>query len=289
MKSIFASSVFLILISQLAFSHLESFSFYMQNGRTLYVGGSGPGNYTSIQEAIFAAEDGDTIFVYDDSSPYEEYIYIWKNIRLIGENRDTTIIKLDRGKLVWVEKVKWFEMRGFTIKNGATVPAGALSLFSCKNVKIDNCNFFNNFYSGILVDYSSNVKISNCNFVWNLASIDIYYSFYTKISRCNFSYAVACIITSYSIANLISECNFSNNSGGIWLENSILSKIHHCNFINNQQHAYFINSFLNFWDRNYWDRPRLLPKPIMGKISFYKITTPWINFDWHPLMKPYKW
>ena len=32
-------------------------------GNTLYVGGSGPGNYSSIQDAIYAASDGDTVFL----------------------------------------------------------------------------------------------------------------------------------------------------------------------------------------------------------------------------------
>ena len=41
---------------------------------TLYVGGTGPGNYTSIQSAIDDAINGDTVFVYDDSSPYNEQI-----------------------------------------------------------------------------------------------------------------------------------------------------------------------------------------------------------------------
>ena len=34
------------------------------DGNTLYVGGSGPNNYTSIQSAIDDAVDGDTVFVY---------------------------------------------------------------------------------------------------------------------------------------------------------------------------------------------------------------------------------
>ena len=33
-------------------------------GNWLYVGGSGPGNYTKIQDAIDNASDGDTLFVY---------------------------------------------------------------------------------------------------------------------------------------------------------------------------------------------------------------------------------
>jgi len=55
----------------------------------LYVGGSGPGNYTTIQSAIDAANPGDTVFVYDDSSPYYENIIIDKTISLIGENKNT--------------------------------------------------------------------------------------------------------------------------------------------------------------------------------------------------------
>ena len=42
----------------------------------LYVGGNGPNNYTTIQQAITNATNGDTVFVYDDSSPYFEHIII---------------------------------------------------------------------------------------------------------------------------------------------------------------------------------------------------------------------
>ncbi|NHJ39073.1 MAG: hypothetical protein FK731_03500, partial [Asgard group archaeon] len=46
------------------------------SGNTLYVGGGGSNNYSSIQEAIDDAIDGDTVFVYDKSSPYNENISI---------------------------------------------------------------------------------------------------------------------------------------------------------------------------------------------------------------------
>ncbi|MHA1376567.1 MAG: hypothetical protein ACTSR7_19990, partial [Promethearchaeota archaeon] len=44
------------------------------SGDTLYVGGNGTGNYTKIQDAIDDANPGDTVFVYDDSSPYYEKV-----------------------------------------------------------------------------------------------------------------------------------------------------------------------------------------------------------------------
>ncbi|GAH12836.1 unnamed protein product, partial [marine sediment metagenome] len=62
------------------------------DGITLYVGGSGAGNYTKIQDAIDDANDGDTVFVFDDSSPYYENVMVDKSISLIGENKETTII-----------------------------------------------------------------------------------------------------------------------------------------------------------------------------------------------------
>jgi len=39
----------------------------ISTGNTLYVGGSGEGNYSSIQDAIDDASDGDTVFVYNGS------------------------------------------------------------------------------------------------------------------------------------------------------------------------------------------------------------------------------
>lgn len=57
----------------------------------LYVGGSGPSNYTTIQEAIDNSTNGDTIFVYNNT--YNENIDTkLKKINLIGEDRDITII-----------------------------------------------------------------------------------------------------------------------------------------------------------------------------------------------------
>jgi hypothetical protein len=61
--------------------------------QTLYVGGSGPGNYTKIQDAIDNASDGDTVFVFDDAAPYYESLTINASIHLVGENRNTTSIE----------------------------------------------------------------------------------------------------------------------------------------------------------------------------------------------------
>ena len=50
-----------------------------------------PTDYSSIQEAINAATDGDTVFV--KRGTYDETLVLNKTISLIGEDRDTTIIE----------------------------------------------------------------------------------------------------------------------------------------------------------------------------------------------------
>ncbi|MCD6299474.1 MAG: hypothetical protein J7L93_02555, partial [Thermoplasmata archaeon] len=52
------------ILTAVSYSSVSSFMLSDSGGNTLYVGGGGPGNYTSIGDAISAAENGDTIFVY---------------------------------------------------------------------------------------------------------------------------------------------------------------------------------------------------------------------------------
>ncbi len=70
----------------------EKTSYPQATEDTLYVGGSGPNNYTKIQDAIDNASDGDTVFVFDESSPYVENIVVAVTISLLGEDKETTII-----------------------------------------------------------------------------------------------------------------------------------------------------------------------------------------------------
>ena len=108
-------------------------------GNTLYVGGSGPNNYTMIQDAIDEAVDGDTVFVYDDSSPYFENIIINKSIFLIGENKDSTIIDGDEtgGHVIRIV-VNQVHLSGFTIQNCGGIPNDAEVCISSNNNDICN-------------------------------------------------------------------------------------------------------------------------------------------------------
>ena len=101
----------------IAIDNVKKSTIPIRSGDTLYVGGTGPDNYTKIQDAINFANQGDTVFVYDDSSPYYERLLIFKPINLIGENKNTTIID-GRGRTVI--EITWdgVNVSGFTIQNG---------------------------------------------------------------------------------------------------------------------------------------------------------------------------
>jgi len=116
----------------------------------LYVGGSGFGNYSQIQAALDASTDGDTVFVWDDSSPYFENIVIDKKISLIGENKESTIIDgRGLGDVVTIN-AEGVTVTGFTIQNSKKgwLNAGVI-LFSDKNTVSDNIivNAENGIYS----------------------------------------------------------------------------------------------------------------------------------------------
>jgi parallel beta-helix repeat protein len=129
-------------------------------GNILYVGGLGPNNYTKIQDAINAAVNGDTVFVFDDSSPYYENILIDKSISLIGEQKETTSIYGDNSsdELVNITAddvcVSGFtiqpyngEHTGILIDKNYTIPYWNIAVI--KNVTISNNIIKNTSWAGV--------------------------------------------------------------------------------------------------------------------------------------------
>jgi len=85
------------------------------SGHWLHVGGSGPGNYSRIQDAIDNASNEDTVFVFHGT--YYENIVINKAITVIGENRNTTIIDGKQNGNVVRLTANQIELTRFTIQN----------------------------------------------------------------------------------------------------------------------------------------------------------------------------
>jgi len=219
MKRLIAIGIILLFIGSVSSTgfNLEKQSTTPLNGKTLYVGGSGPNNYTKIQDAIDDASDGDTVFVYNDSSPYVPYegLEIDKSINLIGEDRNTTIIKGGGyGNLANIT-ANWVNISEFTI-----ILLGYMGIYiRSNNNTINNTNInsvVDNGTYGLYLYYSSyNIIINN-----NIS--DIWFGIYLSSSNKNHimdnSFFNSGIGVSHSYQNVVSN-NKVNCKPLVFLEN----------------------------------------------------------------------
>ena len=91
-------TIFFVLI----FGFFNIFSDFIicraKNGNALFVGGTGIGNYTTIQDAIDNASNDDTVYVHNGI--YSEEIIIDKPINLVGSDKNFSIIWNNRSLYV---------------------------------------------------------------------------------------------------------------------------------------------------------------------------------------------
>jgi len=248
------------------------------SGNTLYVGGSGPGNYSSIRSAIGAASEGDTVFVCNGT--YYENVVVNKTVNLAGENKETTIV--DGGGwfgfgYVFKVTANRVNISGFTIKNSTTTydPAdsvlglGVGIIISANNTTVLGNIITENTF-GISIENSFNNKVTTNIILNNGDGIGLLESSENIIENNvitdhnrnfqawgqSFNNGVSIMYNAYN--NTIVNNTISNNSGiGIHLsylcENN---SIYYNNFINNSEN---VNDSCNnnSWDNgqygNYWD------------------------------------
>lgn len=193
---------------------LKTTSYPISMGTILYVGGLGPNNYTKIQDAIDDSSEGDTVFVYDDSSPYYENIIIEKSITVLGENRETTSILGDESADWGIVNISSGDVSisGFTIQPNMGEPAGIVvvkdytypdywNIVILQNVSISNNIIKNTAYGifGIRLKYgniSENI-IEDCTG----SGINLFISSNTIITK-----------------NFISHCSYRGiEIDGLWM------------------------------------------------------------------------
>jgi parallel beta-helix repeat protein len=127
-------------------------------GDTFYVNTTGDGGaFTSIQDAINASGDGDTVFVY--SGIYYENVLVNRSINLTGEDSDSTKIEGDEtGHVVQITS-NWVNMTSFTI-TGSEYDHAGIRLINVRNCRIVKSNLTNTRY-GIYLDSSDECSIEN--------------------------------------------------------------------------------------------------------------------------------
>jgi len=165
-KNIIAKKIVIITLVMLLFVICFipiTYSKNTSNNNILYVGCNEIGCYPTIQSAIDASNKGDTIYVLDESSPYNENIVIPKSLNIIGENSETTIINGNGLNSVVYITSDMVNFTNFTIINGGNNPGIYLN---SDNNFIYNCNINSNNI-GIKCEYSKNNIISLSKIQYN--------------------------------------------------------------------------------------------------------------------------
>jgi len=192
------------------------FSFFFSSGTceeitkpTLYVGGSGPGNYTLIQAALDNVTTGGTVFVFPGT--YHERIVVQKPIHLIGDEKTTTIIDGDNEEYVITFGAGNCTLSGFTITHGGTTfPEAGVYVKSDSNTISGNI-LTDNFY-GMRLESTKNNTITSNEVIHNLRC-GIYFS------RASYNTLTGNIVSNHSF-NGFGLYEFSNNN--TLLENILL-------------------------------------------------------------------
>ncbi|MBN2600149.1 MAG: right-handed parallel beta-helix repeat-containing protein [Candidatus Thermoplasmatota archaeon] len=284
----------------------------MLQGNWLYVGGSGPGNYTSIQEAIHNAHNGDTVFVFSGTY-YEHSITISQKIHLLGEDRNTTLIDGQSSYNIGIKPGSGVSVSGFTIqrftKYDTTIGPGTGIYLDGNDIVISD-NIITWCTQGIFTkDNSYQIEISNNVFLQNQ-----YYGLYLQCAACS-------IHDNYFISNRefaldvmggtrevsIDHNHFEGNDVSIWIRSSRVN-ISRNNFIDNEEDimlrweaTLFALPFVLYrtpiFNQNYWDDWGTgEPRQIDGYFVLWVSTPYWSvpvfsypikQFDEHPAQEPY--
>jgi parallel beta-helix repeat protein len=201
-------------IAQTAVRHTE---LQGNKGTTLYVGGSGPGNYSTIQEAIDNATAGDTVFVFNGT--YNENIVIGKKISVIGESAETTMIEGKSGVDMVVKILSGeVQLSGFTIK-GDTSGQDGIHIFSLITEVIVSYNKVMECSYGLTLQVTSERNLISNNIVSDNEYVGIRLQesdrneIHENIIERNGEWGIS--LASLSKQNSISNNTIDENYGGI--------------------------------------------------------------------------
>jgi nitrous oxidase accessory protein len=228
MKKILTWSVILLFVAMSIIpssaQNSERSSLPTSRGNWLYVGGSGPGNYTTIQGAIDDASDGDTVFVFNGT--YYENIVLDNSITLVGENKDTTVIDGGRCGDVVVINADRVVIRYFSIMNS-----------SLSYEPDESC--------GIRISESSSINISNCNIFSNNQGVEIRGSSNT-VFHCIISSNLGRGVRLTGNSNSLVNCDInSNQQHGIYIDGFNGSHVSNCNIFSNNYYGIFLDGTEN--------------------------------------------
>jgi nitrous oxidase accessory protein len=207
-----------------------------------------PDDYPTIQAAITAASEGDTVFV--ETGTYEEYVNVTKSLSIRGENvQGTAVIGFE----VHADNVT---ISGFTM-NAGSYTGVEVSGFSHCNIS-DNIIFSDFYPIGLMHSTCNHVTDNRIQCIVYGSGITLIDCNDTIVSRNKLSFGEVGLHLMESYNNTLCGNDLSDFSIGIYiggLFNDYHNLIYHNNLINNQESATDLTGG-NLWDSgcegNYW-------------------------------------
>ncbi len=252
--------VILVFVS-MSFAALSILPMHVK-ASVLYVGGTGPGNYTHIQTAIDDASPGDTIYIYNGT--YYESIQVYKSLSLKGENRNTTIINGAFAQKVVHLTADSINITEITVTNGGfDFDNAGIELDHVQNCRIAHNNISSNHWDGIRLVYSNDNTIINNTIVWNdLSGIYLYHSSNNTIDDNNISSNQdRGAVLHFSSNNTVVRNRISSNVFlGIYLFSSARNAISDNVMIENGIHIY--GNSLQHWNTHTMTNNTVNGKPV---------------------------
>jgi parallel beta-helix repeat protein len=207
---------------------------------TVYAGGSSPGNYTRIQDALDNITVNGTVYVFPGT--YHEHLIITTPVHLISTNKDSTIIDGDNENYVVILKAGNSTLSGFTIiQSEKKFPFAGIYVFSNHNT-ISNNVLTDNFY-GMQLGYTASYNLIANNTIYHNGRCGIYFN------HASYNNLIGNIISDHPV-NGFGLYEFSNNNSimnntfsdnrytGVNIRESYACKVINNTFIQNQVGLY---------------------------------------------------
>lgn len=249
----------------------------------LYVGGSGSGNYTTLQDAINASNPGDTIVVLPGSYGTAT---IEKPLSIVGQQAVTEELFIRASNVTVDGLIIRSCYHAITIEGDDNIIRNCIitnntygiTIEGNKNDILDN-KIFKNFYYGIWVDYASGNEINGNEMYWNSYGIFLQQSdsnviLFNLVRNNGVNLKIQGSMDNIVKRNTLKE---AEEKGIYFCCESRHNIVYENNFINNTQNAYAFDE-LNYWDYegkgNFWtDHNGTGSYVIYGEnIDYYPVT-----------------
>jgi len=211
-------TVFLQIFSILFLISLTFTSFCSANNQNpVIVDINGNGDFTSVQKAIDNSSQNTTIII--NQGIYKENIIINKTVKIIGENKNFSIISGNESMYAFLLRASKINITNLTIKNSRI------------GIYVNDKNYSeNNFSNNLIIDNFEAIRLygSSRNFILNNIIKDnndfglvLYESSENKINNNLFFNNSKAIVTGrWSNNNIINANNITDNNQGLFLSYS---------------------------------------------------------------------